>query len=62
MLSIFFKELHIIGNNCEIIDKNFGYTNKHRKIIEDEYESQFEDYREIVQEKELNILMINLAD
>ena len=28
------------------LDKYFKYTNEHRKIIEYEYDSQFEDYRD----------------
>ena len=50
----------------KIIDKNFDYTNKQRKIIEDEYDSKFKDYRDIdVEErtehinKELNKLPIH---
>ena len=30
------QELGVDGNICEILDKYFEYTNKHRKIIEDE--------------------------
>ena len=26
------KELNVFGDVCEILDKYFGYTNKHRKI------------------------------
>ena len=37
------QELGVNGNICEILDKYFEYTNKHRKIIEDEYDSQFKD-------------------
>ena len=35
----------------EILDKYFEYTNKQRKILEDEYDSQFQDYRDIIQEE-----------
>ena len=48
------------------MDKYFEYTNKQRKIIEDEYDSKFKDYRDIdVEEtteqinKELNKLPIH---
>ena len=41
------KELDVDGNICESLDKCFGYQNKHRKIIENEYDSQFKNYREI---------------
>ena len=33
-------------NVCEITDKYFEYTNEQRKIIEDKYDSQFNDYRD----------------
>ena len=39
------KKLHINGNVCEIFERYFEYTNKHRKKIENEYDSQFNDYR-----------------
>ena len=32
------QELNVIGNKCEISDKYFEYTSKHRKIKEDEYD------------------------
>ena len=41
------KELGVKGNISEILDKNFEFTNKHRKIIENEYDSQAKDYRDI---------------
>ena len=57
---------YINENICEIIDKYFEYTNEKRKIIEDENDSQFEDYRDIdVEEKtehinkELNKLSVH---
>ena len=60
------KELNVNGNLCEILDKYFVYTNKHRKIIENEHDSQFEDSRDFNQErrtknlnKELNKLAIH---
>ena len=68
MFNIISKELNVNGNDnvCEIKDKYFEYTNKQRKIIEDEYDSKFEDYRDIdVEErtehinKELNKLPIH---
>ena len=59
------KELNIHGKIGEILDKFFEYTNKHRKTIENQNDSQFEDYGDINQEektkhnnKELNKLAI----
>ena len=44
---IFFsKELNFNGNVCEILERYFEYTNKHRKIIENECDSNFSDYRD----------------
>ena len=39
------------GNICEILDKYFECTNKHRKILEHEYGSQYKDCRDIDQEE-----------
>ena len=49
------KELNITGNDsvCEIIKKYFEYTNEQRKIIEDENDSQFEDYRDNDEEERI---------
>ena len=46
------KELNVNGNDnvCEIVNY-FEYTNEQRKIIKDEYDSQFNDYRNNNQEK-----------
>ena len=69
VFNIISKELDIndINDNiCEIIDKYFEFTNKQRKIIEDEYDSQFKDYRDNDEEertehikKQLNKLPIH---
>ena len=45
------QELGVDGNICEILYKYFEYTNKHRKIIENEYDSQYKDYRNFDQEE-----------
>ena len=49
VFNIISKELNVNGNDnvCEIIDKYFEYKNKQRKIIEDENDSKFQDYRDI---------------
>ena len=68
MFTFISKELNVNGNDnvCEIINKYFEYTNEQRKIIEDEYDSIFKDYRDIDEEertehinKELNRLAIH---
>ena len=49
VFNIISKELIVNDNDnvCEIIDKYFEYTNKQRKILEDEFDSKFRDYRDI---------------
>ena len=68
VFNIISKELDINDNVkvCEILDKYFEYTNDQRKITEDEYDSQFNDYRDNDEEertvhfnKELNKLPIH---
>ena len=48
VFNTFSKELNVNGNDivCEIIDNYFEDTNKQRKIIEDEYDSKVNDYRD----------------
>ena len=67
VFNVIAKELNVNGsdNVCEIINNYFEKTNEQRKIIEDEYDSKFKDYRDIDEEerteninKELNKLPI----
>ena len=44
------EELNVNGNICESLHNYFEYTNKLRKKIENEYDSQFDDYRDNDQE------------
>ena len=62
MFNIISKQLDTNGNVCEILEKYFEYTNKHRKTIENEYDSQFNDYRDNDEEEEPNILTKNLIN
>ena len=66
VFNVISREIDVNGNICEILYKNFEYTSKHRKVIEDEYGSQFDDYRDNDEEqvtklinKELNKLPIH---
>ena len=68
VFNIISKELNFNGNDnvCEIINKYFEYTNEQQKILEDEHDSQFNDYRDNDEEertehinKELNKLSIH---
>ena len=55
------KELNVNGIVCEIIDKNFEYTNQHRKVLEKEYDSQSDDCRDINQEERTEYVNNNLS-
>ena len=46
VFNIISKELDINGKVCEILERCFEYTNKHRKLTKDENDSQFIDYRD----------------
>ena len=66
VFNIISKELNINGNICETLDNCFECTNKHKKLIENGYDSQFEDYWDIKEEegtnhinKEVNKLIIH---
>ena len=50
VFNIISTEININGNVCEIFDKCFALLKNHREILEDEYDSQFEDYKDINQE------------
>ena len=49
--NIFSKEVDVNGNICEILEKDFEYTNKQSKQIENKYDSQIRGYRDIDQEE-----------
>ena len=56
VLNIMSQDLGVVGNICEILEKYFNYANKYRKIIENEYDSQFDDCRDIDQEERTNYI------
>ena len=63
VLNFISNQLDFKGNIREILDKYFEYSETDRKTIEDEYDSQFEDYRDINQEKtnkQINYKLIKL--
>ena len=49
------QDLGVNGKIYKILDIYFGYTNEHRKRIENEYDSQFKNYREIDQDEKNKI-------
>ena len=48
------KELNVYGNICEILEKYFKLLNKYEKQSAKEFDSKFDDYRDIDQ-REKNI-------
>ena len=45
------KKLNVKGKLCEIIEEDFQYTNKNKKTVETENDSQFDVYRDNKQNK-----------
>ena len=54
-------ELDIKCKICEIVDDDFKFTNKHKKTTEDEYDSQFKDYRDINQDEKAKYVTDKLS-
>ena len=66
VFNIISKELNVNGNICEILEKYFEFLNNHEKQYSKEFDSKYDDYRNIDQrEKEkyvnrkLNMLSIH---
>ena len=66
VFDIFSKELNVNGNICEILEKYFNFLNKHEKQYTKEFDSKYDDYRDIDQKekekyvnKKLNMLSIH---
>ena len=66
VFNIISKELNVNGNICDILEKYFEFLNKYEKQYAKEFDSKFDDYRDINQkEKEkyvnrkLNMLSIH---
>ena len=47
ILKIISKELKVEGNVYDIIEGYMNYKKKHLKNVKEEYESKFDDYRDI---------------
>ena len=66
VFDIISKELNVNGNICDILEKYFEFLNKHEKQYEKEFDSKYDDYRDIDQKekeeyvnKKLNTLSIH---
>ena len=60
------KELNVNGNICDLLEKYFGFLNKYEKQNAKEFDSRYDDYRDIDQKekteyikKKLNMLPIH---
>ena len=56
------KELNINGVNCEILDIYLEYENNYEEIIENEYDSHFEDYRGINEDEKSKYINNKLSN
>ena len=66
VFNIISKELNVEGNECDILEKYFEFLNKYEKQYGKEFDSNYDDYRDINQKekekyvnKKLNILSIH---
>ena len=66
VFNIISKELNVNGNICEILEKYFEFLNKYEKQYAKEFDSKYEDYRDIDQKekaiyvnRKLNMLSIH---
>ena len=54
VFNIISKELNVNGNICDILEKYFEFLNKYEKQYAKEFDSNYDDYREIDQKEEEN--------
>ena len=66
VFNIISEELNVNGNICDILEKYFGFLNKYEKQYATEFDSKYDDYRDIDQKektdnvnKKLNTLSIH---
>ena len=62
ILKIISEELNVKGNVYDIIETYMKFKNEHLKIIEEEYESKFDDYRDIGEEEMNNHINKKLCE
>ena len=66
VFNIISRELNVSGNMCDILEKYFEFLNKHEKEYEKEFDSKYNDYRDIDQKekekyvnKKINLISIH---
>ena len=63
VFNIIATEVSVKANSCGVLDNYCKFTNRHRKTLEDEYDIQIEDHRDINQvEKKQNMSTISLIN
>ena len=55
------KELNVNGNICEILEKYFEFLNEHGKRNAKEFDSKYNDYRDINQKEKTDYIKKNLT-
>ena len=59
VFNIISKELNVSGNICENLEKYFDFLNKYEKQYTKEFDSKYDDYRDI--DKKKLIMLTNLT-
>ena len=66
VFNIISEALNVSGNVCDILEKYFEFLNKHEKEYAKEFDSKYDDYRDIDQKekekyviKKLNMLSVH---
>ena len=62
VLKVLSEELNVKGSVYDIIEAYMNYKNHHLKIIKEEYESKFNDYRDIDEEEMNNYIIKKLGE
>ena len=55
------KELSVNGNICNLLEKYFEFLNKYEKQYANEFDSNYDDYRDINRKERKNLLTKNLT-
>ena len=50
------KELNVNGNICDILEKYFEFLNEHEKRNAKEFDSKYDDYRDINQKEKTDCI------
>ena len=56
VFNIISKELNVNGNICDLLEKYFEFLNKYEKQNAEEFNSKYDDYRDINQKEKINYI------